>query len=65
MNYPKTPTNSSDEAIKEVGAEFPLLDHLSEIAMRGADHAHIGVYRGSAAQALELSFLHDPKNLGL
>jgi hypothetical protein len=53
------------EPIKEVGAEFTFVDHLSEIPMCGADHAHIGVNRGGAAETLELSFLHDAKNLGL
>src|SRR4029077_3203553 len=33
--------------------------------MCGADQAHIGVNRGSAAQTLKLSFLHDAKKLGL
>src|SRR5258706_460207 len=33
--------------------------------MCGADHAHIGVNRGSTAQTLEPSFLQDTKNFGL
>ena len=37
------------EPIEEVGAEFTVLDHLNKITMCGADHAHIGVNRGSAA----------------
>src|ERR1700682_3496367 len=51
--------------IEEVGAEFTFVDHLSEIPVCGADHAHIGVNRGSTAQTLELSFLHDAKKLWL
>src|ERR1700692_3498587 len=42
-----------------------FVDHLREISMCSADHAHIGVNRGSAPEALELSFLHDAKKLWL
>src|SRR6267154_132257 len=33
--------------------------------MCGADHAHIGVNRGSTAETLELSFLDNAENLWL
>jgi len=46
------------QPIKEVSAEFTIVDHLNEISMRGTDHAHIGLNRYSTAQALELSLLH-------
>jgi len=53
------------EPIEEVGAKLTIVDHLSEIAMCGADHAHIGVNRGGTAETFELSFLDDAKNFGL
>src|ERR1700689_366204 len=53
------------EPIEEVGAKFEIVDHLSEITMCGADHAHIGMNRGSTAETLELSFLEDAKNFWL
>ena len=37
------------ETIEEVGPELPFFDHFSEIPMCGADHAHIGANRRSAA----------------
>ena len=51
--------------IEEVGAEFTFVDHRYKIPMRGTDHAHIGVNRGSAAETLKLSFLYDAKQLRL
>jgi len=31
------------QTIEEIRAELPFLDHLSQIPMGGADHAHVGV----------------------
>jgi hypothetical protein len=53
------------EPIEEVGAKFTIVDHLKEIPMCGADHAHIGVNRGGTAETFELSFLDDAKNFWL
>src|SRR5216684_7761275 len=53
------------EPIEEVGAELAFFDHLNEIPMCGADHAHIAANCGGAAQTLELSFLYDAKELWL
>src|ERR1700691_592312 len=53
------------EPIEEVGAKFTIVDHLKEIPMCGADHAHIGMNRGSTAETFELSFLDDAKNFWL
>jgi len=33
-----------------------FVDHFNEIPMCGADHAYIGMNRGSTAETLELSF---------
>ena len=41
------------EAVVEVGAEVAALDLLLEIAVRGGDHAHVGVAHLRVADALE------------
>src|ERR1700678_2537610 len=53
------------EPVEEVGAKFTIVDHLSEITMCGADHAHISVNRGGTAETFELSFLDDTKKFWL
>src|ERR1700730_12532962 len=53
------------EPIEEVSANFTCVDHLNEIAMRGADHAHISVNCGSTAETLEPCFLDNAQKLWL
>jgi hypothetical protein len=49
------------EPVEEIGSELTFIDHLNEIPVCSADHAYIGLNRGTSAQALELPFLNGPK----
>src|SRR5437016_5544909 len=53
------------QAVEKIGAEPPLVDHVTEIPMGCTDYAHVRLNRSGAAQPLELVFLQDAKQLGL
>src|SRR5437762_9662515 len=53
------------QAVKQVFAKFPLLNHLSEVAIGGRDQAGIGVNSPCASQPLEFSLLEHTQQLGL
>jgi len=42
-----------------------FVDHFTDIPVGGADHAHVSLNCGGAAETLELSFLNDAKKLWL
>src|ERR1700683_1621743 len=53
------------EAVIQVFAEFSLLDHFGQLAVRGADQAYVDVNGGVAAEALEAAFLQNAKKFRL
>src|SRR5438093_4351936 len=53
------------QAVKQVFAKFPLLNHLSEVAIGGRDQAGSGVNSPRASQPLEFSRLEHTQQLGL
>src|SRR5262245_28783141 len=53
------------EAIVEVGAELIVRDHLSEVAVRRGDQAHVRPHGARAAQSLELLLLQHPQQFRL
>src|SRR2546421_476916 len=53
------------EAVVEVLAELLAGDRRREIAVRGRDHAHIGLDRARAAESLELALLENAQELRL
>ena len=53
------------EAVIEVAAEFPVRDHLRQVAVRGGHQPHVHPDGPRAAQALELLLLQGAKQLGL
>jgi hypothetical protein len=53
------------QAIVKVATELPAPDHLHQIAMCGCYQPNINLMRAGAAEALKLSFLENPQQLGL
>ena len=53
------------QAVVEVLAEPPVLDHLPQVAVRGGDDAHVDLDRVHAAEPHELALLHHAQQLGL
>src|SRR5262249_2185887 len=53
------------QAIIQIGAKLPVLDHLDEVGIRPGDQAHIDLQRLGAPQALELLLLENAQELGL
>ena len=53
------------EPIIKILAEFPLLDQILQLAIRGGNDAHIGLARLGIAHPLVLALLQKPQQLGL
>src|SRR5437667_10850290 len=53
------------QAVKQIFANFLLLNHLPQIAIGGCDQACIGSQGARASQAFELPFLEHAQQLGL
>src|SRR5207237_1700267 len=53
------------QAVKQIFAKFPLLNHVMKFAIGGRDQACIGSQRARASQAFELPFLEQTQQLGL
>src|SRR5438093_2380909 len=53
------------QVVKQIFAKFPLLNHLSEVAIGGCDQAGIGVNSPCASQPFEFSLLEHAQQFGL
>ena len=53
------------QAVVQILAELPLLDHLGQRAVGGSDHAHVYLDRFRATHSLEGALLQDAEQLGL
>ena len=52
-------------AVKQIGTEFLLRDHLRQIGVGGADQAHVNLQRLAAADALQFTILNHAQQLFL
>ena len=55
----------SGQTIIQVGPEFPIIDHLFEVFIRGSDDSNLHRHRFAISDPNDFSFLEDPKQSGL
>src|SRR5580704_2470357 len=53
------------QAIEEIGAESPFLDHLPQVLIGGRNHAYIDPNRPCTAEPLEFLLLQDAQQFRL
>jgi hypothetical protein len=53
------------QPVIEIGAELPLLNHASQVLVRGCNHPHVDLKCMSTAQTLELLLLESAQKLRL